>query len=102
MTGVVKPTTKSPALPGPIEMNTPTKKRYQMAYAYTVSCYAEFTVEADSEDEAERIAQNNMDKLDLHLSDEAEADWDTAGDTRVFCVGEVGPSDWRPKLEEMK
>ncbi len=57
--------------------------KYELTLAYDISCYCTVTIEADSAEEAEKIA---LERDATHQEDWSfDPDWSTAGDTRVAC-----------------
>lgn len=71
---------------------TQDKKTYLMSYAYDVPHYADFTIQADSKEEAIAIAQAALDngKFDNVVG---EPCFDNLDGHRVFCERESEPGD---------
>lgn len=67
-------------------------KRYSVLLAYDVPCYATIIVEADSPEEAERIAMT-----DKAACADFEPSWDASSDVRLADdAEEVDENDLRP------
>lgn len=65
---------------------------FQVTYAYDVPCYTDFTVEADTEDAAEKIARDAL--RAGHLAEiGAQPEWDQCSGHRVFVQGEAEYAD---------
>jgi len=67
--------------------------KFLCSYAYDVPCYADFYVEADSEEAAEKLVQKKL-KAGAFSGVTGEPFWENAGDNeRVFVSGEAGEDD---------
>ena len=80
--------------------------RFNCSYAYDISCYADFTVEAKDADEANAIIQNALE--DGRFSSVAgEPSWDDTSNDRVFVSGpsseqNIGDYDDIEKLDNIE
>lgn len=66
-----------------------TKPAWKLSYAFDLPYYADFVIDADTEAEAERIAQALLDAGTLPeiMDGHAQACWDNACNERVFTSG---------------
>ena len=75
--------------------------KFLCSYAYDVPCYADFYVEADSEEAAEKLIQEKL-KSGEFSGVAGEPCWENAGDNeRVFVSGEAVDDDLGVSLDEL-
>ena len=74
--------------------------KYSCSYAYSVSCFADFTVEAETEAEAEKLIKTALAEGKFQ-NVECDVNWDNIDDHRVFVSGEA--TDFSPSttLEDL-
>jgi hypothetical protein len=67
--------------------------KFLCSYAYDVPCYADFYVEADSEEAAEKLIQEKL-EAGAFSAVVGRPCWENAGENeRVFVSGEAGEGD---------
>lgn len=76
------------------EDETPSRRYFRLSYAFDVPHYADFVLEAASEEDAHAIAKRLLDAGTLAeiCYGHANACWETQTNDRVFCSDETGPS----------
>lgn len=68
-------------------------KTYEIVLAYDVPCYAAIKVEAETPEEAARLALRKAEEEDVSFQPE----WDAAGDIRIACDPEECELPEEPK-----
>ena len=74
--------------------------KFNCSYAYCVSCYADFTVEAENEEEAEKIIERALEN-GCFASVSGDPSWEDTDQERVFVSGPTGEHEIGEPMENL-